>query len=307
MPLQYTLDQLLLLDAIARTGSFAAAARELHRVPSAASYTIRNLEEALGVELFDRAGHRAELTVAGRMVLEHARDVLREARRLDAAAAQLREGWEPELRLVVDGALPMAPLADAMRTFSVRQVPTRIRVDVEYQDGVPDRFFSEGAHIMLVLELDAVPSGMLSRALTPLEMVLVVGATHPLAGQPRLPRKELHRWMELVVKDSSPPLRPRPPPLLPRQHQRHPPVGLPLQAPRAARRRRLRLDPPPPGGRRPRRGRAGAGGPRHRRHLDLPPPPRHARRRRPRARRAAAHRPAARGVRGEGVAVRRRA
>lgn len=204
MPLQYTLDQLLLLDAIARTGSFAAAARELHRVPSAASYTIRNLEEALGVELFDRAGHRAELTVAGRMVLEHARDVLREARRLDAAAAQLREGWEPELRLVVDGALPMAPLADAMRTFSVRQVPTRIRVDVEYQDGVPDRFFSEGAHIMLVLELDAVPSGMLSRALAPLEMVLVVGATHPLAGQPRLPRKELHRWMELVVKDSSP-------------------------------------------------------------------------------------------------------
>jgi DNA-binding transcriptional LysR family regulator len=200
----FTLDQLLLLDAIARTGSFAAAARELHRVPSGASYTVKALEDALGVALFDRDGHRAQLTAAGRLLLTHARDVLREAGRLQAAAAQLRDGWEPELRVVVDGALPMGPLTAALRAFSARQVPTRIRVDVEHQDGVADRFLTDGADLMLALELDAVPPGLSTWPLGPLELVLVVSAAHPLAHAGRIQRSDLHRYVDLVVRDSAP-------------------------------------------------------------------------------------------------------
>jgi hypothetical protein len=54
-----SLDALLVLDAIARKGSFAAAAEELHRVPSAITYTVQKLEQDLDVQLFDRSGHRA--------------------------------------------------------------------------------------------------------------------------------------------------------------------------------------------------------------------------------------------------------
>jgi len=50
-----TLDALRTLDAIDRRRSFAAAADELFRVPSAVSYTINKLEEELGVALFDRS------------------------------------------------------------------------------------------------------------------------------------------------------------------------------------------------------------------------------------------------------------
>jgi len=59
-----SLDALLVLDAIARKGSFAAAAEELHRVPSAITYTVQKLEQDLDVQLFDRSGHRARLTRA---------------------------------------------------------------------------------------------------------------------------------------------------------------------------------------------------------------------------------------------------
>ncbi len=55
MTMLITLDALQTLDAIERRQSFAAAAEELHRVPSAVSYTINKLEEDLGVELFDRS------------------------------------------------------------------------------------------------------------------------------------------------------------------------------------------------------------------------------------------------------------
>ncbi|STP19806.1 LysR family transcriptional regulator [Escherichia coli] len=40
------------VDAVARNGSFSAAAQELHRVPSAVSYTVRQLEEWLAVPAF---------------------------------------------------------------------------------------------------------------------------------------------------------------------------------------------------------------------------------------------------------------
>ena len=71
-----TLDQLLALEAIVRTGSFARAAAEMHRVPSAISYLVRGLESATGLELFDRSKRQAVLTPAGRRLLAQAQGVL---------------------------------------------------------------------------------------------------------------------------------------------------------------------------------------------------------------------------------------
>jgi DNA-binding transcriptional LysR family regulator len=48
-----------MMDTIARTGSFAAAARELGKVPSALTYSVRQLEDALDVLLFDRRSRQA--------------------------------------------------------------------------------------------------------------------------------------------------------------------------------------------------------------------------------------------------------
>ena len=68
-----TLEALRVMDAIDRRGSFAAAADELGRVPSALSYTMQKLEEELDVVLFDRSGHRTKFTNVGRMLLERGR------------------------------------------------------------------------------------------------------------------------------------------------------------------------------------------------------------------------------------------
>ena len=50
--MRLTLEGLEVLDAIDRKGSFAAAAEELHRVPSAITYSVQQLENALGVSPF---------------------------------------------------------------------------------------------------------------------------------------------------------------------------------------------------------------------------------------------------------------
>ncbi len=67
---EYSLE---VVDAVARNGSFSAAAQELHRVPSAVSYTVRQLEEWLAVPLFERRHRDVELTAAGAWFLKEVR------------------------------------------------------------------------------------------------------------------------------------------------------------------------------------------------------------------------------------------
>ncbi len=200
---RHTLDQLVVLEAIAREGTFAGAARTLGRVRSAVSYAVRGLEEALGVEVFDRAGHKATLTPAGRRVLEEAEAVLGHARRLEQVAQTLHDGWEPTLSIVVDGVYPTEPLIAALRAFSERHdAPTRIVVHVEYQSGVQARFVRDGADLMLMLEFDGTGS-LEATQLPSLEMLLVVAADHPLAGG-SVTRDDLRAHVELVTRDSAP-------------------------------------------------------------------------------------------------------
>lgn len=73
-----TLEALHILDAIERRGSFAAAANELDRAPSSLSYQIQKLEQELDIMIFDRSGHKANFTEAGRLIwIEGERSLVR--------------------------------------------------------------------------------------------------------------------------------------------------------------------------------------------------------------------------------------
>ena len=200
MPL--TLDQLRALEAIERLGSFAAAGKDLHRTTSAVSYAVQKLEEGLGLELFDRSGHRAELTPEGRLVLDAGRRLLREARALDELATQLREEWEPELRIVVDGIFPLRPILRAVRGLTEHAAPTRVQLRVEYLGGVRERFDEQPADVMLTLAF-AGDADHEARPLPPIDMLLVTSPTHPLVDLDRVDRAALADHVELSVRDSS--------------------------------------------------------------------------------------------------------
>jgi DNA-binding transcriptional LysR family regulator len=201
--MRITLDSLEALEAIAHHGSFAAAARALHKVQSAVSYSVRQLEEAAGVDLFDRGGHRATLTDAGRAVLDEGRRLLAGARRIETLASRLREQWEPRVEIVIDGILPMEPIMKALRAMADDAVPTHIQLKVEFLGGVQDRFAKDRADMMLVK--DYVRSEILvEHALPDVDVVLVAAANHPLAEARRpLSLADLQAHVELTVHDSS--------------------------------------------------------------------------------------------------------
>ncbi len=106
-----TLEALRVMDAIDRRGSFAAAADELGRVPSALSYTMQKLEEELDVVLFlDLPGHRTKFTNVGRMLLERGRVLLEAADKLTTDAEALSRGWETHLTIVTEALVPTPDL-----------------------------------------------------------------------------------------------------------------------------------------------------------------------------------------------------
>ena len=105
------LDVLVILDALDKEGSFAAASAKLYKTPSALSYTIHKLESDLNIQLLDRSGHRARFTRTGQMLLEKGRDVLHTARELEKQAVRLHQGWENALILNVDATFPFSLLA----------------------------------------------------------------------------------------------------------------------------------------------------------------------------------------------------
>ena len=97
-----TPEMLLMLQTIERRGSFAAAARKLDLVPSALTYRVRQLEDALDVLLFDRSSRQARPTAAGHELLREAERLLSD---LDAVANRVRRvatGWEAVLTVAVD-------------------------------------------------------------------------------------------------------------------------------------------------------------------------------------------------------------
>ncbi len=211
------LDALLVLDAIARRGSFAAAAEELHRVPSSVTYAIQKLEESLRVTLFDRKGHRARLTPAGEALLREGRDLLSMADGVVRNVQRIATGWEAELRIAVGDLIPYGKMLDLVEAFHRITPDTRLRLSTEVLGGTWDALVSGRADLVIGAPGDGPPGGSYARhPLGEVEFVFAVAPHHPLAAEPEpLSHDVIRKYRAVAAADSSRGLPPRTVGLLP--------------------------------------------------------------------------------------------
>lgn len=203
-----TLDQLRVFAAVADTGSFRAAARRLSRVQSAVSHAIANMEAQLGVPLFDRGGHRPVMTPQGHALLTNARDILLRVDALRARAQGLGEGVELALSLAVDTLFPIEHAGAALVRMRAAYPSVAIRVSVLPLGG-PVEALLDGTHTLGILAGEHFRHPRIAvQALGAVQMVAVVGATHPLARLARtgaaLSEADLADHLQIVQVDPSP-------------------------------------------------------------------------------------------------------
>jgi DNA-binding transcriptional LysR family regulator len=129
--------------ALARFGSFRRAAREEHISQSAFSRSIRNLEEALGAQLFDRSGSQVTPTVFGEAVIRHAREVLGSTSALGRELDRLK-GLESDSLRVALGTFPAELFAAGALGELARRLPElRCRAVVANFRNVAERVLRE--------------------------------------------------------------------------------------------------------------------------------------------------------------------
>ncbi|SNS40037.1 DNA-binding transcriptional regulator, LysR family [Noviherbaspirillum humi] len=204
-----TLEALRILDAIDRRRSFAGAAAELDKVPSALTYTVRKLEDELDVLLFDRRGHRARLTPAGEELLSEGRNLLRAADELERRVKRAASGCEVELRIVLDSMIPFECLLPLLAEFDAAGYGTRLRFSQEVLSGVWEALLTGRADLAIGAAHDGpeavrMSGGFRTRNLTPIEWVFAVAPGHPLAAETEpLPASLIQQHRAVAVGDTS--------------------------------------------------------------------------------------------------------
>ena len=179
-----TLEALRVMDAIDRRGSFAAAADELGRVPSALSYTMQKLEEELDVVLFDRSGHRTKFTNVGRMLLERGRILLEAADKLTTDAEALSRGWETHITVVCEALVPATQLFPLVDKLS-KKANTQLSLMTEVLAGAWERLEQGRADIVIAPDMHFRSSSEINvRKLYKVMSVYVAAAEHPIHLEP---------------------------------------------------------------------------------------------------------------------------
>lgn len=199
-----TPDALALIQTVERTGSFAAAAREMGLVPSAVTYRVRQVEDALDALLFDRTSRTARLTDAGAELLREGERLLAE---VDAVANRVRRvatGWESQLTVAVDTVISRPTVMELANAFFEIAPHTRLRLRDEVLSGTLDAVIGGQADLALGVTFEPNnAAGVRSRVLGELAFVFAVAPHHPVAALPDpISDEQLQRYRVVAVADS---------------------------------------------------------------------------------------------------------
>ncbi|MBL4262495.1 DNA-binding transcriptional activator PunR [Vibrio fluvialis] len=210
----FSKSSLEMLDTVARLGSFTAAADVLHKVPSAISYGVRQVEVELGVVLFRRLPRKVELTPAGELFMQEARSLLRQMEELKAQTRRAAHGWQKTLKVTLDNVVKldrMKPLVeDFYRTFEFSE----LQINMEVFNGSWEAI-SQGRADIVIGATSAVPVGgdFEVRDMGILDWAFVMSPAHPCVREQVLTEAFVSQFPAICLDDTSS--------VLPKRHTGH--------------------------------------------------------------------------------------
>jgi DNA-binding transcriptional LysR family regulator len=165
---------------------------------------VQKLEARLGVPLFDRGGHRAVLTPAGRALLEEGRGLLAAVRALERRLQGLEQGWERELVIAVDDIVPLDRVLPLVSEFLALGAPTQVQLQQQVLGGVWEALVAQRADVALVDVPAVAPPDIEHWPLVDVPFVFAVAPGHPLLREKQpLSAAAWRAHRAIVVADSS--------------------------------------------------------------------------------------------------------
>lgn len=195
-----SLDQWNVLVSVVESGSYSKAAERIHKSQSTLTYAIQKLESLLGVKVFEIRGRKAVLTSTGQVLYRRGKTLLDEAARLEHAAGELAQGWEPELRLAAEVVFPTWLLLECFAKYAIERPETRIELHETVLGGTDEALVQRKVDFAIA---SSIPAGFAGDALMQMRFVCLAAPEHALhkLGRP-LTLEDLRAHRHLVIRDS---------------------------------------------------------------------------------------------------------
>lgn len=195
-----TLEQWRALVAVVDAGGYAQAARSLHKTQSTVTYAVQKMESLLGVKVFEVVGRKAQLTPTGEVLYRRAKGLLEEAGSLEAAAATLSAGWEPQLRLAIEIIFPTWLLLHCLARFAEEHPQISIELYETVLSGTAEALTQRRVDVAISSQ---VPQGFSGDALMRMRFIAAAHPQHPLhALKRKLTLQDLRKHRHLMIRDS---------------------------------------------------------------------------------------------------------
>lgn len=199
--LHLTFRQLNVFEAVARLLSFSRAAEELHLTQPAVSMQIKQLEENVGLPLFEQLGKKIFLTEAGHELYHYSRAIAQQVAEAESVLGELKGVKRGKLKIsVASTANYFAP--QLLAIFTQRLPDVTVSLNVTNRQGLLQQLENNETDLAI---MGQPPDGLDLAAETFLDNPLVVIAPvdHPLARKKRIPLSLLQNETFLVREQGS--------------------------------------------------------------------------------------------------------
>jgi len=180
-----TLRQLKVFETVARHMSFSRAADELHLTQPAVSTQVRQLENHVGLPLFEQLGKKIYLTPAGHEMLHYSRSIIQQFREAEDAMSQLKgiSGGRLNVAVISAGDYFFPRL---LAEFMDRHDGVTLNLAVHNREELMHQLAGNLTDLAVMVR---PPEGLdtINESFAPHPYVIVAAPTHPLVGQRRIP------------------------------------------------------------------------------------------------------------------------
>ncbi len=194
--------QLRAFSALARTGSFTLAAKELFLSQSAVSHSMKALEEDVGCRLLDRVGKKVFLTQAGEQLLAHSEKILREMKEAREALLHLGKWGKGRLRLGASTTACQYIIPRALTEFKKRYAECPIAIEPGDSAHMIEALYANRIDLAISMK-PQTDEALEFRPLFTDELQFLVSSAHPWAQQRHAPREEAAKQNYVLYNRSS--------------------------------------------------------------------------------------------------------
>jgi len=194
------LEHLQVIDTICAEGSFQKASEKLHKVRSAVSYSVKQVESYYDIQIFNRETYRPELTTEGRLLIVQIRHLLKQASEFEAYINEIKGEIEAELRLGVSSNFPLDKLTQLLIELKQEFPKTTIHLEIEVASG--ERMLLDGKVDIAIYGTPSKNKAIDYKLIDTMNVPLVISKALPLMDTNRVSEAELSAYPQVIVKST---------------------------------------------------------------------------------------------------------